>query len=149
MHLRHRPPVGCRETGGPASLRCKRPDAAVKPRRRCVFLVSAFLSNPVQHGKVCEMEDENEQRLQAIAQFGIFVNGEGDLRDNLGYPTGRRGLPANTPPARQRISYSHDDDVFLKDWVSKAETQGLAVKPKIFDDLESIVGRNFRMNNLP
>lgn len=73
-----------------------------------------------------------------LAGAGIVLDRNGDIHDSSGFPSKRQ----STPGIRQRHSFTEDDDRILHEWISRAELQGLHVKPKIFDDLEKTVSRS-------
>jgi hypothetical protein len=77
-----------------------------------------------------------ERQLPALlAEAGITLDNDGDIR-SLGFP------PERPPKTRKgpRHTFTEEDDAQLREWLSRAEAQGLRIKPKIFDDLEAVVG---------
>jgi hypothetical protein len=86
------------------------------------------------------MSSYEDDALGLLSYAGIAIDDNGDIHDDLGNPAGRKGPDNGPSPARRRIGFSLEDDRTLNDWVAMAKDQGLELKPKIFEDLESIVG---------
>lgn len=73
--------------------------------------------------------------LHILANAGIALDDNGDLQDQERLVGGRR-LATGEP---QRYPFTPDDDARLWEWVTRAEAQGIRIKPKIFADLEKTV----------
>ena len=77
------------------------------------------------------------KRLDVILNAGIGVSENGDIRDSKNHPAGRKYLEKEASPSR--LNFSSDDDKLLLHWVGQARDQHLAIRHKIFADLESVV----------
>ncbi|RDW91142.1 hypothetical protein BP5796_02307 [Coleophoma crateriformis] len=108
--------------------------ASSSSRHRASIMSSAPLPEP------SALDDRT--KLAVLSHVGIGLNADGDLRDGLGNPAGRRGPRDAEAPARHRVAFDPADDEVLREWVRNARLQGLTLKPKIFQDLESVEPRH-------
>lgn len=122
-------------------------ETAARMKSVCAFLIQVFsfllsLPHSTTHFlwhqlAINEMDDSNaplpNPDLRLISHIGITVDQHCRIHDNVGNPVGR------SDTGKRRMPFSADDDETLKEWVQKAEDQGLHANSKIFEDLESIV----------